>query len=594
VGLVNGATVALDPATGQPAWFFSEGTSPDFSEQYSSPVYAGGKLYLGTGGTGFVCLDPDTRQVLWRLDFKTYFGKDYSDGVCTPACDQGLIYLPTANGHIFCLSALDGTVQWHVFKHAWKHNSVLLTDECLYTLNIQGSLDCRRKSDGGLVWSDKFTGTTDGNLAVCGGVLIVPGDSWRIWGIDLLTGRKVWCTTLTGNFARNSPFVVCGKVFISACHGDYYGLDGQTGKIEWRYYHGANLTFVQWAEADGFLFVANNAGKMYCFEPDQPGDPAACVCNLDGNWTPPPTATPALTPTPTRTGTPTATSTATPTSTRTPIPTRTPSPTPTVTPTPTPTDSPTDSPTPTKTATLTQTPTLTPTDSPTATASPASSLNSGNNCTFTEGYWKSHNKYAVKQSQNPPWPLSEETLLCGRTWFDILQTEPQGNDWFLLAHQWIASELNGAQGASVPPEVQTGMSEAATLLAGNCSSIPKNLTPFATDLSDLLEKYNSGRIGPGHCAENAPSAVIFPNPTNGMEPAYVQLPDYAGSMDVNMEVFTTAFRKVREESFSQVPGSSDIPLSLLDKSGVRLANGLYYVKIHGRLDRWTCKWLVLR
>jgi hypothetical protein len=133
-------------------------------------------------------------------------------------------------------------------------------------------------------------------------MLIVPGDSWRVYGLDIYTGRTCWCTQLTGNYQHNSPIVTCGKVYISACHGDYYGLDGKTGKIEWRYYHGVEFTFVDWAEADGNLFVACRDGRIFCFEPENPGNPADCVCNLNGSlyetFTPTRTPLPTFTPIP--------------------------------------------------------------------------------------------------------------------------------------------------------------------------------------------------------------------------------------------------------------------------------------------------------
>src|SRR5258708_3911894 len=60
------------------------------------------------------------------------------------------------------------------------------------------------------------------------------------------------------------------------------------------------------------------------------------------------------------------------------------------------------------------------------------------NCTFTMGYWKNHNKYADNPSQQIPWPIcsqdpqGEDTLLCGMRWLYILQTEPNGNAWYIL------------------------------------------------------------------------------------------------------------------------------------------------------------------
>ncbi len=362
---MDGSTICLSTLTGQVLWYFYENDAAGVG-QFCSPVYAEGKLFVGNGGAGMACLDPDTHAVLWRFNFSTYLGYAFRDGVCTPAYDNGALYFTTRTGEFFCLKSSDGTCLWHIHENSWKQNGVLLTDSYVYSLGFGGELECRNRTDGSLVWNTAFTGTTDGNLAICGSVLIVPGDSWRIWGVNMYTGAKVWCTKLAGNFARNTPFVVCGKVYISACHGDYYGLDGQTGAIEWQYHHGVEYTFVDWAEADGNLFVACRDGRIFCFDAVTPGNPANCICNLDGYWTPSPTSTFSVTPT--NTSTPTPTTTATMTST----PTLTPTATPTLTATVTETNTATVTNTLTSTATITPTPTQTATSTPTCTATQTS------------------------------------------------------------------------------------------------------------------------------------------------------------------------------------------------------------------------------
>src|SRR5690242_8521526 len=78
--------------------------------------------------------------------------------------------------------------------------------------------------------------------------------------------------------------------------------------------------------------------------------------------------------------------------------------------------------------------------SPVSIANPsAMGVQSSGNCTLTPGYWKNHSKYATNSSQMRPWPISEDTLLCGMRWYDILWTPPEGEAWFILAHHWIAA-----------------------------------------------------------------------------------------------------------------------------------------------------------
>ncbi len=118
-------------------------------------------------------------------------------------------------------------------------------------------------------------------------------------------------------------------------------------------------------------------------------------------------------------------------------------------------------------------------------------------CTLTQGYWKNHNKYATTPSQQIPWPISEDTLMCGESWLEILETPPAGDKWYILAHQYIAARLNIAKGASTPAAVIAALSAAEALLPG-CSIDPAD-EATAIAAAETLDDYNNGLIGPGHC-----------------------------------------------------------------------------------------------
>ncbi len=78
----------------------------------------------------------------------------------------------------------------------------------------------------------------------------------------------------------------------------------------------------------------------------------------------------------------------------------------------------------------------------------------------------------------------------------------------------------------------------------------------------------------------AKTPIIYPNPSTG-DPISIYVPGN-GIAHVKVEIFTTAFRKVQEANFDNIPlgvmGSAPrVPMT--DKSGDLLASGLYYVVI---------------
>ncbi len=231
-----------------------------------------------------------------------------------------------------------------------------------------------------------------------------------------------------------------------------------------------------------------------------------------------PTSTATATQTPTSTDTPTQTPTSTDTPTQTPTNTDTPTQTPTNTDTPTQTPTSTDTPTqtPTNTYTPTQTPTITasrtrtpcrtrtPTVTPTVTETPDE-----DNCTYTVGFWKNH---------PDEWPVTS-IAIGGVTYtkaqaIAILQTPPDGDATYILAHQLIAAKLNILKGADGSAVATTIADADAWLIAHPLGSNPSNPDRAAgIALAHALDNYNNGEIGPGHCDDEEPTPIDTPRDT---------------------------------------------------------------------------------
>jgi hypothetical protein len=121
-------------------------------------------------------------------------------------------------------------------------------------------------------------------------------------------------------------------------------------------------------------------------------------------------------------------------------------------------------------------------------------------CTYTQGYWRNHNKYASNENQKIAWPLDEDTMYCNQTWLDILKTPPAGgNAWYILGKQLIAAKLNIAKGASSGAMIDQAINHGEALMIGNCTSIPTEMRQTALDYASILDSYNNGYTGPGHC-----------------------------------------------------------------------------------------------
>jgi hypothetical protein len=129
-------------------------------------------------------------------------------------------------------------------------------------------------------------------------------------------------------------------------------------------------------------------------------------------------------------------------------------------------------------------------------------------CTLTQGYWKTHSELGPAPYDDT-WaqlPNGADTpfFLSAQTYYQVLWTPPAGNVYYNLAHQYIAAELNGLNGADFSA-AQSAFDAATTLFANNSPADVATLKGKGkkewTELAETLDSYNNGYIGPGHCDE---------------------------------------------------------------------------------------------
>ena len=82
--------------------------------------------------------------------------------------------------------------------------------------------------------------------------------------------------------------------------------------------------------------------------------------------------------------------------------------------------------------------------------------------------------------------------------YNLFNTPPKGSQYIILAHQYITALLNIQGGSSVPPAVQTALNTAAAYFAGGGAGAGDPNVNIS-GVSTILDNYNNGLTGPGHC-----------------------------------------------------------------------------------------------
>ena len=133
----------------------------------------------------------------------------------------------------------------------------------------------------------------------------------------------------------------------------------------------------------------------------------------------------------------------------------------------------------------------------------------GSNCTYTQGYWKTHGPVPVGNNQYV-WPQSvkDNGLKLGTVVYtsdqllQVFNRPAAGNGLVVLAHQLIAAKLNIANGAQADQAVLADIAAADALIGAlvvppvGTGSLPN---ASVSALNNRLTSFNEGDSGVPHC-----------------------------------------------------------------------------------------------
>jgi mannan endo-1,4-beta-mannosidase len=310
------------------------------------------------------------------------------------------------------------------------------------------------------------------------------------------------------------------------------------------------------------------------------------------SWTASSTNTPTPANTPTITNTPTVTST--PTSTLSPTPTNTTTYTATPSWTLTSTNSYTPTNTPTKTNTPTATSTPTSTHSPTATSSPTPTFSLTSTGTFTWTLTPT-NSFTVTNTPtktNTPTVTYTPTPTSSPT--PTVTSTSTGTSTLTLTPTNSLTVTNTPTATSSPtPTLSSTRSFTQTPTATPTSSFTPSATGTPTHTPTATLPALTATPTRTFTPPLVSTPILFPNPVTGPI-VNILPPSFSGELNIRVEVFTLAFRKVLDITFPQVSSGTVVTLNLTGKGGRPLSNGLYYVVVETNGKKATEKLLVIR
>jgi outer membrane protein assembly factor BamB len=288
-----GVLVCVDRATGKQAWVY---TDADMKTVYSTPVVAGGRVFVGEGlhtdpDCRLLCLDAATGQKLWEKRTTSH-----TEG--SPAVADGKVYFSAGDDGLYCLTT-DGAEVWHFRgREQGLHvdSPVVVAHGRVYAGSGYQTLAAFAldAATGQPVWRKELTLRSFGQPLVLGDRVIYglgtgnlsydlstepePGranevkPAGAVVCLNAATGDEVWKCDLPRSV--HTQLSADGRAVFAACRdGWVYALSRTDGRQLWRFSYAQPLTTGTTAAAYtkfGFgvaVYAVSPAGNVYAHDP---------------------------------------------------------------------------------------------------------------------------------------------------------------------------------------------------------------------------------------------------------------------------------------------------------------------------------------
>jgi outer membrane protein assembly factor BamB len=200
---------------------------------WSSPVVAGGAVYLGSDDGYFYAVDVETGQEKWR--FET--GDDVRS---SPAIANDAVYFESFDGYLYAVNVENG-------EELWKYNMVL---------------------EGGFIVRATFDDYLSSPAVVDGTVYFGTLNPKRPFcAVDAQTGEEKWCYDSSDlEFVHAPPAISGNTVYFGSAFGTIYALDTETGQTKWQFEVSQPTDYAPAIDEAGTLYLGSKDTYFYALD----------------------------------------------------------------------------------------------------------------------------------------------------------------------------------------------------------------------------------------------------------------------------------------------------------------------------------------
>ena len=242
----------------------------------SSPVVAGGKLYILDGRSTLSALDAQTGRDIWRVDIANHRGagrEGFGGGV---AYGDGLVYVTSGFRFVAAYDANTGKQVWRTLTAAPIHGAPTVTDGKLYFIDVSDQLQALDAKTGQSLWTYQALDEPARMLiasspAVSGDEVIAPFASGELVGVNAANGNELWTDVLSLTNRNNAlseirdiggrPIIFRGTVYAGSHSGVVAAVDIRTGQRTWSL--PTAIVTTPWAAGD-VVYLVDQQGRVIC------------------------------------------------------------------------------------------------------------------------------------------------------------------------------------------------------------------------------------------------------------------------------------------------------------------------------------------
>lgn len=158
--------------------------------------------------------------------------------------DNGCIYTATIdddypkNCGVYCLNAENGTTEWSYKTKNSIKNNIVIQDNKLVAMDLEGRVYCLNKNNGSLLWEKQvafLSRSIDTSSGICvKDGIVISGNTAYVTALNLENGDIKWEKERRLDECSPAEFVSVGnKILVNSHWGSLVALDFQTGKKLW-------------------------------------------------------------------------------------------------------------------------------------------------------------------------------------------------------------------------------------------------------------------------------------------------------------------------------------------------------------------------